>query len=77
MTKETLKKAIELERAIENNENWMKRLKEANAVVREKKDSGHFSLRIRTESGIEGLYPIPANAALKAIENAHAEILKE
>lgn len=77
MTKEILKRAIELDWAIKRTEDWMRELREADTVFRVQKDSGRFSLRIKTESGTERFFDIPANAALEAIKIAHSEILKE
>ena len=77
MTKETLKRAIELDRAIKQTEKWMKELREADTVFRAQKDSGRFMLKIRTDSGMESSVDIPANVAMEAIQSAMAKIFRK
>lgn len=76
MTQETLKRAIELDRAIKQTEEWMKELQEADTVFRAQKDSGRFVLRMKTNSGMSSV-DIPADVAMEAIQSAMAKIYKE
>lgn len=79
MTKETLKRAMELDRAIDNANNWLVKIQKVEDIFREErqKQTGYYNLTVKTESGTHKTIQITANAAIKAIENAKEEISKE
>lgn len=77
MTKETLKRATELDRAIGKAGEWLEEILQAEILYREEKNTGYFSLEIKTCSGSRISVQIPANAARNAIEGTKAEIIKE
>ena len=79
MTKETLKRAMELDRAIDNAKNWLGEIQGAEEIFKEErqKQTGYYNLTVKTESGTHKTIQITADTAVEAIDNAEKEICKE
>ena len=79
MTKETLKRAMELDRAIDNAKNWLGEIQKVEEIFKEErqKQTGYYNLTVKTESGTHKTIRITAAAAVEAIDNAEKEICKE
>ena len=79
MTEETLKRAMELDRAIDSSRKWLEEIQGVEEIFKEErqKRTGYYNLTVRTESGTHKSIQITAAAAIKAIENAKEEISKE
>ena len=79
MTEETLKRAMELNRAIDSSRKWLEEIQGVEEIFKEErqKRTGYYKLTVRTESDTHKSIQITAAAAIKAIENAKEEICKE